>query len=192
MAFKLRVGNTCLRWMRTITSIKGLHQGVKRREKLNMDMIFSALLVRKRPCIDIWGFKFEPKAEITVDQTVLASYITAQTFTRGASSPNVSYCCKCPTRRACIWKMWRPRHRCSRAAGVVRTRSSGVLSTKSKLDHEGVEREKSMDFLTTVGMLRDRLQLDRADGAPLSQAYFGPTCKALSVGVRGCHPSRDS
>ena len=38
--------------------------------------------------------------------------------------------------------------------------------------------KKSMDFLTTVHMLRERLQLDQPMQPVLQDAYFGLSCKA--------------
>ena len=150
-------------------------------KNLNMDMIFfGSYWYEKDHAWGMQGFKFEPKAEITVDQTVLASYITAQTFYAWRFIAKRELLLQVPyPPRLYMEDVATTTPLLSRAKLVWYEPDQVVYYRQNPNSIMKVWNEKkSMDFLTTVGMLRDRLQLTEPMGASLSQAYFGLTCKA--------------
>ncbi len=150
-------------------------------QNLNMDMVFfGSYWYEKDHAWGMQGFKFEPKAEITVDQSVIASYINAQTFYAwrfiakrellvqvpyplGLYMEDVATTTPLLSRAKTIW--YEPDQ-------VVYYRQNPNSIMKKWTE------KKSFDFLDTVAMLRARLQLNEPMSAPMQDAYFGLTCKA--------------
>ncbi len=150
-------------------------------KNLNVDMVFfGSYWYEKDHAWGMQGFKFEPKAVVGVDQSVLASYINSQTFyawrfiAKRALLLQVSYpdrlymedvATSTPllSRANTIW--YEPEH-----VVYYRQNPNSIMKVWTE--------KKSFDFLTTVQMLRERLQLSEPMSPVLSDAYFGLTCKA--------------
>ena len=150
-------------------------------QNLNMDMIFfGSYWYENDHAWGMHGFKFEPKAEITVNQEVLASYITAQTF----------YAWRFIAKRELLLQVPYPLRLYMEDVGTTTPLISRAKTVWYEPDQVVFYRQnpnsimkvwtekKSFDFLTTVKMLADRLQLDEPMQKPLKDAYFGLTCKS--------------
>ena len=150
-------------------------------KNLNMDMVFfGSYWYEKDHAWGMQGFKFEPKAEVRVDQAVIASYINAQTFYAWRFIAKRALLLQVPypprlymedvatstpllSRAKTIW--YEPEH-----VVYYRQNPNSIMKVWTE--------KKSFDFLTTLQMLRERLQLSEPMSPVLADAYFGLTCKA--------------
>ena len=150
-------------------------------ENLNMDMVFfGSYWYEKDHAWGMQGFKFEPKAEITVNQTVLAEYINSQTF----------YAWRFIAKRELLLQVPYPPRLYMEDVAT----STPLLSRAKTIWYEPDQvvyyrqnpnsimkvwsEKKSQDFLSTVQMLRERLLLDEPMTLPLQEAFLGLSCKA--------------
>lgn len=150
-------------------------------QNLNMDMIFfGSYWYENDHAWGMQGFKFEPKAEIAVDQKILASYINAQTFYAWRFIAKRELLLQVPyPPRLYMEDVATTTPLLSRAKRVWYEPDQVVYYRQNPNSIMKVWNEKkSMDFLTTVHMLRERLLLDEPMSKPLESAYFGLSCKS--------------
>lgn len=150
-------------------------------QNLNMDVVFfGSYWYENDHAWGMQGFKFEPKAEITVNQSVIASYINTQTFYAWRFIAKKTLLVQVPyPPRLYMEDVATTTPLLSRAKTIWYEPDQVVYyrQNPNSIMKQWTEK-KSFDFLTTVQMLHERLHLDGPMSQELSEALTGLACKA--------------